>query len=360
MNSIGTNFRISLIGSSHGNIVGTIIDGVPPGKEIDIDLIQTDLNRRRPGQSSVTTDRNEKDQVIIEAGLFNGNSTGEPIVAVVRNQDIDSSYYEEIKDTPRPGHADYPAFVKYKGYNDIRGGGRFSGRLTIGIVIAGSIAKQILKSKGIEFIAYSRSIGTVYINTENLNISHDTIYDEKNLVRTADPNMVDKMIKEIERAKREGDSVGGIVECIIVNLPVGVGEPWFDSVESAISHFVFSIPAVKGIEFGSGFSASKMRGSQHNDEYEMVNDVIKTKTNNAGGILGGLTNGMPVVFRVAFKPTSSIKKTQQTVDKITKEETLLKVRGRHDPCIVPRAVPVVENAAACIMLDLMLRGNLLD
>lgn len=360
MNSIGAEFRISLIGSSHGSIVGVVIDGVPPGKEIDKNLIQNELNKRRPGQSSVTTDRVEKDTIIIEAGIYNGRTTGEPIVAYVRNQDIDSSYYEEIKDTPRPGHADYPAHIKYKGFNDVRGGGRFSGRLTLGIVIAGSIAKQILQKKGITFIAYSKSIGKVMSDPESLDLTPKLIYAEQNIVRTADPEAIQPMIKEITNVKEEGDSVGGIVECIIQNLPIGIGEPWFDSVESRLAHIIFSIPAVKGIEFGSGFTATTMTGSKHNDEYEYLDNKVVTKTNNAGGILGGLTNGMPVVFRVAFKPTSSIKKTQQTVNLGSGELATLKIKGRHDPCIVPRAVPVVENAAACVVLDLMLQDNLID
>ncbi|MFV2014535.1 MAG: chorismate synthase [Candidatus Heimdallarchaeota archaeon] len=360
MNTVGHEFRISLVGSSHGSIVGVVIDGVPPGKRIDENLIQVELNRRRPGQSSVTTDRVEKDKIIIEAGLFEGQSTGEPIVAYVRNKDIDSSYYDEIKDTPRPGHADYPAFVKYKGFNDIRGGGRFSGRLTLGIVIAGSIAKQLLQDMGINFVAYSKSIGQVNSDPDNLDLNTKLIYSDKNLVRTADAKAIQPMIQEITTAKENGDSVGGIVECVIQNLPVGVGEPWFDSVESRLAHFIFSIPAVKGIEFGSGFKAAGMTGSSHNDEYEYLDDKVITKTNNAGGILGGLTNGMPVVFRVAFKPTSSIKKAQQTVNLSSGELNTLKMRGRHDPCIVPRAVPVVENAAACVLLDLMLQGKHID
>ncbi len=359
MNTIGTDFRITLIGSSHGKLVGVVIDGVPPGFNIDRELIQKDLTRRRPGQSSVTTDRDETDKLIIDAGLLNGKTTGEPIVAYVRNKDIDSSYYDEIKDTPRPGHADYPAYVKFRGSNDIRGGGRFSGRLTLGIVIAGSVAKQILKPNHISIHAYTKSIGQISISDKKLNLSEEMIYSSDNIVRTADGSVINQMVDEITKAKDDGDSVGGVIECLVTNLPVGIGEPWFDSIESKISHMIFSIPAVKGIEFGSGFSSTLMRGSDHNDEYEIVNDKIVTKTNNAGGILGGLSNGMPVIFRVAFKPTSSVSKPQKTIDKSTGKQAELKVRGRHDPCIVPRAVPVVNNAAACVILDLMLKGNLI-
>lgn len=344
------------MGSSHGSLVGVIIDGVPAGIKIVEPPIQEALDSRRPGQSAVTTDRKEKDRLVFETGLFDGKTTGEPIVAYIRNTDVDSSYYEEIRQTPRPGHADYPAHVKFKGSNDFRGGGRFSGRLTAGIVIAGSIAKQILLQKEIEILAYTTKIGPITVE-DKTNVSRDIIYDKENLVRAPDLSIAKQMTAIITNAKTEGDSVGGIVECQITNLPIGVGEPWFDSIESKISHLIFSIPAVKGIEFGSGFKAPNMKGSEHNDPYETKDGKIITTTNNAGGILGGLSNGMPVVFRVAFKPTSSIKKQQSTVNRNTGESETLKVRGRHDPCIVPRAVPVVEAAAACVLLDLLLAGD---
>ena len=361
MNSFGDKYKISLIGSSHGNLVGVVIDGIPPGYIISEEMIKAQLGRRRPGQSKVTTNRKEADELIIEAGLFNSKTSGEPLVAYIRNKDVDSTYYEEIKDTPRPGHADYPAFVKYKGSNDYRGGGRFSGRLTAGIVIAGSIATQILKQQKVEFKAFAYEINGISGKEERYNLSHEFIYSNENPVRAADPQIVDSIYSRILELKSQGNSCGGIVECRITNLPVGIGEPWFDSIESKISHMIFSIPAVKGIEFGSGFNSVKMLGSEHNDEYDFDSDgKIITKSNNAGGILGGLSDGMPIVFRVAFKPTSSISKQQSTVNKQTGESAALKVRGRHDPCIVPRAVPVVEAAAACVILDLMMWGGFIS
>lgn len=355
MNSIGRHYRITLIGSSHGNMVGVVIDGIRPGVEIDTDAIKLALRRRRPGQSKITTDREEEDNLIIETGILGNHTTGEPLVAFVRNKDTDSSYYDEIKNTPRPGHADYPASVKYKGAQDHRGGGRFSGRMTVGLVIAGEIASQILKNRGVTISSYTKSISNIVGLTKNT--EEGFIFSEANIIRTADPDKLDEMISFIMKLKKEGDSCGGIIETIIEGLEVGVGEPWFDSIESKISHMIFSIPAVKGIEFGSGFGSTRMRGSEHNDPFFYEGDEIKTSSNNAGGILGGLSNGMPVVFRTAFKPTSSIAKEQKTVDLESGETTELKIRGRHDPCIVPRAVPVVSAAASCVVLDLMMQGG---
>ena len=356
MDRFGREFCITLIGSSHGSLVGVIIEGVPTGTMIDVDLINNELQRRRPGQSKITTERIEIDNVIIETGIIDGKATGEPILAYVRNKDVDSSYYDSIKDTPRPGHADYTNFVKYKGHHDHRGGGRASGRMTVGIVIAGAIAKQILKKIGIEVLSYTKSIAQ--LNARPINITEEFIYAEENMVRVPDAKIIEPLIDYVTKIKDEGDSCGGIIECQVLGLPVGVGEPWFDSMESKISHLIFSIPAVKGIEFGSGFAASKMKGSEHNDEFTVDDEGnIVTETNNAGGILGGLSNGMPVIFRTVFKPTSSIKKEQKTVDLKDKTDVLFKMKGRHDPCIVPRAVPVVSNAAACVVLDLILCGG---
>lgn len=356
MDRIGKEFCITLIGSSHGSLVGVIIEGVRAGTAIDVDLINKELHRRRPGQSKITTERIESDNVIIETGIIDGIATGEPILAYVRNKDVDSSYYDSIKDTPRPGHADYTYFVKYKGHHDHRGGGRASGRMTVGIVIAGAIAKQILKKIGVEVLSYTRSIAQLVARP--INITEEFIYAEKNMVRVPDENVIEPLIDYVTKIKEEGDSCGGIVECQVLGLPVGVGEPWFDSIESKISHLIFSIPAVKGVEFGSGFAASKMKGSEHNDEFTVDEEgKIITETNNAGGILGGLSNGMPVIFRTVFKPTSSIKKEQKTVNMNDKIDVLFKMKGRHDPCIVPRAVPVVSNATACVILDLVLCGG---
>lgn len=368
MNTFGEKYKLQLIGSSHGSLVGVIIEGLPVGIEIDNANIELWLSRRKPGQSNITTPRAESDSFEIETGVFKGKTNGQPLYAFVKNKDSNSKYYEEIKDIVRPGHADYPAFIKYKGFNDYRGGGSFSGRMTIGLVIAGAIAKQVLQSKNISVRAYTKSIWQLkskfqlqYDKFGLTNISNlDRVYENK--TRTPYNEDSEAFEKIIVDKKREGDSVGGIVECVIENLPVGLGEPFFDSIESRISHIIFSIPAVKGIEFGSGFQASVMTGSEHNDSYDFDRESKKvyTKSNNAGGILGGLSNGMPIVFRTAFKPTSSILKKQTSLNKLTNEKEELIVKGRHDPCIVPRAVPVVECATACVILDLLLQENLIN
>ena len=359
MNQIGTNYRLTLVGSSHGELVGVIIDGLPAGVQIDLEYIQKWLDKRKPVKSMITTQRHEPDKVLIRACIFKGVTTGEPIVAFVQNTDLDSSYYEEIKETPRPGHADYPAYIKYKGANDYRGGGQFSGRMTTGIVIAGAIARQLLDKYNIYIGAFTKEIGgiTATIDSSMSDIRQYHVYE--NLTRVPLSEQSPQIEDIIKRVKSSGDSLGGIVECHILGLPIGVGEPFFDSLESKIAHMMFSIPAVKGVEFGSGFSAARMHGSEHNDQYyyDDHSGSVKTKTNNAGGILGGLSNGMPIIFRVAFKPTSSILIKQTTINKQTYQEALLSVRGRHDPCIVPRAVPAVESAAACVILDLLLEGK---
>lgn len=356
MDRIGKEYSITLLGSSHGKLVGVIVEGVPAGTELDVELINMELHRRRPGQSRITTERIESDSVIVETGIIDGKATGEPILAFVKNKDVDSSYYDTIKNTPRPGHADFTNRVKYKDHHDHRGGGRASGRMTVGLVIAGAIAKQMLRKLGIEVYSYTKSIAQLVARP--INITEEFIYSDKNLVRVPDENLIEPFIDYVTKVKEEGDSCGGIVECQILGLPVGVGEPWFDSIESKLSHIIFSIPAVKGVEFGSGFAASKMKGSEHNDEFTLDEEgKIVTETNNAGGILGGLSNGMPVIFRTVFKPTSSIKKEQKTVDIKNKTDVSFTMEGRHDPCIVPRAVPVVSNAAACVILDLILSGG---
>ncbi len=358
MNTFGKKYRITILGSSHGNLVGIVIEGLPAGVPLDINFINEELKKRRPGNSKITTPRQEQDKVIIETGIFRGKTTGDPILVYIRNKDVDSSYYEEIRDVPRPGHADLPARIKYRDQNDYRGGGRFSGRMTAALVIAGAIAQQILNKMGIHIISYAKEIGGFSVNPDLSNLDADFIYSEKNLVRTSSLHAAEKMITLIEAAKKQGDSIGGIVECVIRGLPIGVGEPFFDSMESMIAHMMFSIPAVKAIEFGTGFQAARMRGSQHNDPYRMDDEGrIVTLTNNAGGIIGGLSNGMPVIFRVAFKPPASIRVPQKTLHLKTKKIVQLQVRGRHDPCIVPRAVPVVTNATAIVLFDLLLRGG---
>jgi len=331
-NSFGETFKITVFGESHGECVGVVVEGCPAGQKIDMKLIQDGLNRRKPGQNQLTTSRKEEDKLELLSGVFNGRATGAPIAMIVRNKDIDSSCYEEIKNTPRPSHADFTAKIKYRDFNDYRGSGIFSGRLTAAFVMAGAIARQVLNENQIR------------VNAQIIQIGRS---DTKAGIE-----------KEILKAKNENDSIGGLVECRVLGMSVGIGEPLFDSIESVLSHAVFSIPGVKGIEFGSGFKCISMKGSEHNDPLILRGGKVVTKTNNAGGILGGLSNGMPIVFRVAIKPTSSISKEQNTVNLETMDECNLKIKGRHDPCIAVRAVPVVESMAAITLVDLLLRSDL--
>lgn len=356
MNEFGKCFRIGVFGSSHGPCVGAKVEGCPPGSRISEAVIQIELDRRSPGKGPISTQRRERDRLEILSGIRGGKATGGPIVGLVRNVDKDSSAYDAFLRVPRPGHADYPAMVKYAGHHDHRGGGQFSGRMTAGLVIGGAIARQVLEKKGISFLAQTVQIGKATLGKEvPFSIAEKIV--RANPVGCADRDAAELMKEEIIRAHEDGDSVGGIVRCTVLGLPVGVGEPFFWSVESALSAMMFSIPGVKGVEFGSGFRCASMRGSEHNDPFAVRGGRIVTKTNNAGGILGGLTNGMPVDFRVAFKPTSSIAKPQMSVDVRTKRHVQLEIKGRHDPCIVPRAVPVVENSAAAVVLDLMIQGG---
>ena len=358
MNSCGTAYRVTIFGSSHGGGVGCTIQGVPAGTAIDLEEIQTELDRRRPGQSGISTPRREGDRAELLDGLLQGRSTGAPVTFWVKNKDVDSSTYETYRKIPRPGHADFTAWMKYAGNNDYRGGGQFSGRMTIALVIAGAVARQVLAKGGIEFLAQAVQVGGVRLE-KTLSPAEIRRGVESTPVRCADPDTAGRMIGEIETARKKGDSVGGLIECTISGLPIGVGEPFFDSVEGEMSHMIFGVPGVKGIEFGSGFSCAAMRGSEHNDSFAVSEGKVVTETNHAGGILGGLTNGMPVVFRVAVKPTASISSPQKSVDLHEMKPEELKVKGRHDPCIVPRAVPVIENAAAIPILDLMIRAGFL-
>lgn len=352
--TFGKDFKIQVFGESHGEGIGVVIEGCPPGLEIDEAQIQTELNRRRPGTGTLVSPRSESDVLTIRSGVFKGKTTGAPLMMTIPNTDVDSSSYESIKDTPRPGHADYTARVKYNGYNDYRGGGVFSGRLTAAMVMAGSVAQQLLKQRGIEVLAHVVQIGHESVDR---NLSDDEIRSNvySNPVRCGDNESAEKMQKVIEGVKGEGDSIGGVIECRIVGVPEGIGEPIFESVESILSHAMFSIPGAKGVEFGSGFEGASMRGSENNDPPIIVDGKVGWSKNDAGGVLGGITNGAPVVFRVAFKPTSTISKNQRTVDLSKMEETQLQARGRHDPCIVPRAVPVVVGLAAIGMADLLKR-----
>ena len=357
MNTFGTRYRTLVFGTSHGPFVGCTIEGVRAGTPLDVALVQAQLDRRRPGQSSVTSQRQEEDRVEFAEGLADGVATGEPIVAIIRNQDVRSASYARVGRVPRPGHGDFTAHVKYRGQSDLRGGGQLSGRMTAPLVVSGAIARQILLPRGIRFYAHAVQIGSVTSRPVTPQEIETNV--ECTPVRCGDLAAADRMLAEIESARMDRDSVGGIIEATIVGLPVGVGEPFFDSVEASLAHLLFSIPAVKGVDFGAGFRAASMRGSAHNDPFVVVDGRVATETNHAGGILGGITDGMPVTLRVAVKPTASIAKPQRSVDLDTMTATETLVTGRHDPCIVPRAVPVVENAAAMSILDLMFQGGFL-
>ena len=355
-NSIGKALVLTCFGESHGACVGAVIDGCPAGLPLTERDIQAEVDKRRPGFTLWSTKRKEEDKVEILSGVYRGYTTGAPICMIVRNVDVKSEKYEEIRYKPRPGHADYTAYVKYGGYNDYRGGGRFSGRITVAYVMAGAIAKKLLRTINVEVLAHTVQIGKVKIRRAP---SYEEIRKNtyQSPVRCADPEIARLMEKEILEASREGDSVGGIVEGVALNLPVGLGEPIFDSLDADIARMMFNIPAVKGVEFGAGFQAASMRGSENNDQYVIREGRIITLTNNSGGVLGGISNGMPLIVRVAFKPTPSISKRQRTVDLKTMKEVEVEVAGRHDPCVVPRAVPVVEACLAFVLADHALRSQ---
>lgn len=355
--TFGKDLKIQVFGESHGKEVGVVVEGFPPGISIEKSTIQQELDKRRPGSGHLVSSRSEKDQVSIRSGIFKGKSTGAPITMSIPSTDVDSSSYEAIRHTPRPGHADYTARIKYEGTNDYRGGGFFSGRMTAAFVMAGSLAKQALEKHGLRFYAHVVQVGRIKAK-ESISLHEIEMNTYSNPVRCADAETVSKMEREISEAKDDGDSVGGIIECRINGVPVGLGEPIFDSIESVMSHAMFSIPGVKGIEFGSGFSGSLKRGSENNDSPIIVNGAVQWSKNDAGGILGGISNGAPIVFRVAFKPTASIAKEQRTVNLEEMKETSIRIRGRHDPCIVPRAVPVIEGMAAVVLTDLFMRSRL--
>jgi len=346
--SIGKRLVLTSFGESHGKCVGAVLDGCPAGMGLEEKDIQKILNLRRPGQSSITTQRKEGDKVEILSGVFRGYTTGAPISMIIWNKDHDSKAYDDLKTKLRPGHSDFPAMIKYKKFNDYRGGGRFSGRLTATFVMGGAIAQKLLKeSLGVETHSYTLQIGKIRMNKSPNSKMIKSIYS--NDVRCPDKIYAKKMKDAIIQARKKGDSLGGIIESITTNLPTGIGEPIFSSIESDLGKAIFSIPSVKGIEFGSGFEGSASFGSENNDLYVMNKGKIITKTNNAGGILGGLSTGMPIVMRIAFKPASSIAKKQVTVDIKTKRATILSIKGRHDPCVVPRAPPVVDSLVSSIV-----------
>ena len=350
----GENLKLSIFGQSHGPAIGMTLDSIPAGLPVDLDALQAFLNRRAPGQNDWSTPRREEDQPEFLAGLLDGYTCGAPIAAVIHNNNTRSGDYANLKDCPRPGHADYTAQVKYGGFQDSAGGGHFSGRLTAPLCIAGGLCKQWLEEMGIRIGAHILSIAGQ--SDDNF----DPVQPHLNAVNADFPVISakagEKMRQAISDARAEGDSVGGIIECAVTGLPTGLGEPMFGGMESRIAQIAYGIPAVKGVEFGAGFGVADLRGSENNDDYAVCDGRIITLTNHAGGILGGITNGMPLIFRVAVKPTPSISKAQQSVSLNKGENTELVVKGRHDPCIVPRAVPVVEAAAAIAIFDMIL-GN---
>lgn len=350
----GENLKLSIFGQSHGAGIGMTLDGIPAGLPVDAEKLQEFLNRRAPGQNDWSTPRKEEDRPEFLSGILDGYTCGAPIAALIRNTNTRSGDYANLKDCPRPGHADYTAQVKYGGFQDAAGGGHFSGRLTAPLCIAGGLCKQWLEEMGIRIGAHMKWIGGIDDNSfDPVNPNLDGVNPDFPVLNAI---CGEQMREEIAHARKNGDSVGGEIECAITGLPAGIGEPMFGGVESRIAQIVYGIPAVKGVEFGLGSAVFCHPGSYSNDSFSIVDGQIRTDTNHCGGILGGITNGMPVIFRVAVKPTPSISKPQQSVSLSRMEETALQVKGRHDPCIVPRAVPVVEAAAAIAIYDMIL-GN---
>lgn len=349
--SFGEKFKITIFGQSHSDAIGVVIDGIPAGITLDMQKLDAFMSRRAPGRNAYSTKRNEADRPEILSGIVDGITCGAPICAVIRNTDQHSKDYTKLKTLPRPSHSDYAAFMKYNGFNDIRGGGNFSGRMTAPMCFAGAVAMQILEEKGIKIAAHIEKIAGV-CDASFDPVKPDLCAVEKDFP-LIDRGVKDEMLDAIESARADGDSVGGVIECAVTGMPVGIGDPMFGGVENVLSQAVFAIPAIKGIEFGNGFDSADLTGSRNNDEFVVTDGKITTKTNNHGGILGGLTSGMPVIFRVAVKPTPSIAKPQMTVNLSTISPEELVIEGRHDPCIVPRAVPCVEAATAIAILNLI-------
>ena len=349
---VGRSIRLSLFGQSHSEAIGMTLDGLPAGIPVDPERLQTFLNRRAPGQNDWSTPRREEDRPEFLCGLKDGFTCGAPVTAVIRNTNTRSRDYAGLRVTPRPGHADYTAEVKYRGYQDYSGGGHFSGRLTAPLCVAGGILLQELERHGISVDARILSIAGIRDESPFTESVKDRLFP------VSDDAAGLRMREEIARARAEEDSVGGVIECVVRGLPCGIGDPVFDGVENQIARVLFAVPAVKGVEFGAGFSAAEKRGSENNDPFCIRRGRIETETNHAGGILGGITDGMPVVFRAAVKPTPSIGKQQKSVNLLQMQEETLSITGRHDPCIVPRAVPVVEAAAAIALYDLLLEERL--
>ena len=352
-NSFGTLFKLTTFGESHGKAIGGIIDGCPAGFELDFDFIQEELNRRKPGQSKITTQRKEEDKVTFLSGIFEGKTTGTPIAFEIINKNAKGKDYNHLKDVYRPSHADYTYQQKYT-IRDYKGGGRSSARETVARVVAGAIAKQFLLAKGISISAYVESVGNIKITKSYKEVDFDEI--DSNPVRCPDKTFALKMEEYIQAIKKQGDSVGGVVFCVARNVPVGLGEPVFDKLSAELAKAMLSINAVKGFEYGSGFEGTKMKGSEHNDIFISEDGVIQTKTNFSGGIQGGISSGEDIYFRTAFKPVATIMQEQQSVD-VERNIVTLKGKGRHDPCVVPRAVVIVEAMTAIVLFDMYLRNQ---
>lgn len=348
-NTFGSSVSVTIFGESHGSMIGAILDGFAPGIDVDEDFISAQMELRK-AVGSISTARREADAVKIVSGVFNGKTTGTPITLIIENQDTRSRDYGELAYKARPGHADYTAFMKYHGFQDFRGGGHFSGRITAGLVAAGAIAISALKAKNIHIGTHILTCGGVRDRGFGDIEADISALSEKSFA-VLDDTAGEKMIAAIEAARNDGDSVGGRLETAVTGFPAGVGEPWFDTIEGVLSHILFSVPAVKGVEFGDGFALADMRGSEANDAFRSVNGNVITETNRCGGILGGISNGMPIIFRTAVKPTPSIYKEQQTVSTETMENTALQIKGRHDPAIIHRARVVIDSVTSLVLCD---------
>lgn len=355
-NSIGKEFTVCSFGESHGKVVGVVVDGCPAGLALSEADFQEELDRRIPAEPKIVSARVEKDTAKILSGVFNGFTTGAPIAVMVENKETKSGDYKAIKDLPRPGHADYAARIRYGGFNDYRGGGRFSGRVTVALIMAGTIAKKLLSRYDIDVLAYTLAIGQVKSDRK---FSAAEIRKTRYAAATRCPDLAcaEKMEQAIVAARAAGDSLGGIVECIALNMPAGIGEPLYDTLDGDLAKALFAVPAVKGVEFGAGFGSAQLTGSQSNDAFLLKDGKVASATDNAGGILGGLSSGAPIMIRVAVKPTPSIAKEQKTVNLSSMEEAAIIVKGRHDPCVVPKAVPAIEAAVVITLADHLIRAG---
>ena len=353
-NSFGQQFKLTTFGESHGPSIGGVIEGCPAGLQVNIDFIQSELDKRRPGSTELGTDRSEEDKIEILSGLFEGKTTGTPIGFIILNKDARLKDYDQIKDVYRPSHADYTYDVKY-GIRDYRGGGRASARETACRVVAGALAKLLLKQSGVDIFAYVSSIGEFSLKKDYKELDLKRTYESS--VRCPDPHMETFMIRKIEKVRKEGDSIGGTISCVVKDLPAGLGEPVFDKLQAVLAHAIMSINAVKGFEYGTGFSATLMTGSEHNDEMIKTNQGGEFNSNKCGGIQGGISNGEDIYFRAAFKPVASISKKQKTVNQ-NAQQVELELKGRHDPCVLPRAVAIVEAMTALVLADFLLLSKL--